>query len=44
MLSEDSLNFLKTSGGFDVSNNSDDDHLGDFDDGDGFNDFLLVES
>ncbi len=34
----------ETLGGFDVTNNTDDDHGGSFNDGDGFNDFLLVQS
>lgn len=34
----------ETLGGFDVTNNTDDDHRGSFNNGDGFNDFLLVQS
>jgi len=33
----------KTSGGFDISDDSDDDHGGSFNDGDGFDDFLFVK-
>ena len=34
----------ETLGGFDVTNNTDDDHRRSFNNGDGFNDFLLVQS
>jgi hypothetical protein len=34
----------ETLGGFDVTNNTDDDHRGSFNNGDGLNDFLLVQS
>lgn len=34
----------ETLGGFDVTNNTNDDHRGSFNNGDGFNDFLLVQS
>jgi len=33
----------ETSGGFDISDDSDDNHWGGFDDGNGFNNFLLVK-
>ena len=44
VLGEDGLDLLETSRGVDVSDDSDDHHLGHFDDGHGFHDFLLVKS
>jgi hypothetical protein len=42
LLSPDGGQSSETSGGFNVSNNTDNDDGGGFEDGDGFNDFLLV--
>lgn len=44
VLGEEGLDFLETSGGIDVSDNSDDNHPGAFDDGNGLDDFFLVKS
>jgi hypothetical protein len=42
-LSPDSGQVSETSGGFDISDNSDNNHGGSFNDGDGFNNFFLVK-
>lgn len=42
MLGEDGLEGSESTGGLDISNNSDSDHWGSLNDGDGFNNFLLV--
>ena len=43
-MSGEGLYLLKSSWGLNISDNSDNDHLWAFDDGDGFDDFLLVKT